>query len=422
MMHRLYRATTHLAGPAIRWYLHHRLQRGKEHQTRFTERHGQPSLPRPTGPLVWLHGASVGEAQSLLPLIERIAADYPVSLLLTTGTVTSAQLLGSRLPPQARHQFVPVDRPSWVQSFLDHWQPQLAVWSESDFWPNLLDQTHQRQIPMVLVQGRVSPKSFRQWQRVPSFIGRILSHFDLCLAQSPTDAQRLTQLGGHGVNYVGNLKLAVDPLPVDEDQLAILRQAIGNRPIWVAASTHAGEEIIAAQTHQSLKVAFPDLLTIIIPRHPNRAAAILAEITALGLSATSRSQQQMPEGDLYLADTMGEMGLFYRLSNIVFMGKSLCGDGGQNPFEAARLESAILFGPNMSNFPDMSQSLLQAGGATQVADPAELQARLHHLLSDAVACRQQALAAKQWAKSEDGILDRFMVSLAPFLERLHAHT
>ena len=422
MIHRLYRLTTHWAGPAINWYLHRRLQRGKEDHARFPERKGHATRPRPPGPLIWLHGASVGEAQSLLPLIDRLAASGKVTLLLTTGTVTSARLLAQRLPPQAIHQFVPVDRPDWVKAFLDHWQPQLALWSESDFWPNLLDQTHAREIPMVLLQGRVSPRSFQQWQRFPRFIGRILSHFDLCLAQSPTDVQRLTQLGAHGVNYVGNLKLAVEPLPVDMDELATLRQQIGSRPVWVAASTHAGEEAIAAAVHRSLKTHFPNLLTIVIPRHPTRAGTILGQWHDMDLTMAQRSARHpITDGtDLYLADTMGELGLFYRLSPVVFMGKSLSAEGGQNPFEPARLGSAILFGPRMSNFPDMCQSLLTAQGGWQVADAAELEARLHLCLSDPAMCAQVGQAAQKWAAAEAGILDRFLLTLSPFLDRLDA--
>ena len=422
MIHRLYHWTTRLGGPAIRLYLHRRKQRGKEDSQRFGERLGKATLPRPDGPLIWLHGASVGEAQSLLPLIDRLAETHPATLLLTTGTVTSARLLAQRLPAKAIHQFVPVDRPDWVNSFLDYWRPDLALWSESDFWPNLLEQTHQRHIPMVLLQGRISPRSFVQWQRLPRFISRILSHFDLCLAQSPTDAERLTRLGAHGVNYVGNLKLAVAPLPVDEDHLQILRTQVGQRRVWVAASTHPGEEIVAARVHQGLKSRFGDMLTIIIPRHPVRAPLIAEQLGQLGLTVAVRSQGQdlTPDTDIYLADTMGEMGLFFRVSPVVFMGKSLCAEGGQNPFEPARLGAAILFGPRMSNFPDMSQSLMAAGGAVQVADEGDLQTQLHRLLQDASALEAQRQAALSWAASEAGILDRFVLTLSPFLDRLHA--
>ncbi len=422
MIHSLYHWTTRLGGPAIGWYLQRRMKRGKEDTVRFAERKGRAAMSRPAGPVIWLHGASVGEAQALLPLIERLAQTGTATLLLTTGTVTSARLLADRLPKGALHQFVPVDRPDWVKAFLDHWKPQLALWSESDFWPNLLALTHQRGIPMVLLQGRVSPRSFGQWQRIPRFIGHILGHFDLCLAQTPADADRLQKLGAKTVQYVGNLKLAVPPLPAPEQQVEDLKRQLANRPTWIAASTHPGEEAIAIRIHAALKRQHPNLLTIIIPRHPPRSPTIAEEIVQSGLSVAIRSMDQplTPTTDIYLADTIGELGLFFRLSSIVFMGKSLCAEGGQNPFEPARLGAAILFGPRMSNFPDMSRSLLSAGGAIQVSDETELQSTLNALLTDPARLERQQQAALIWAESEAGILDRFIQTLSPFLDRLHA--
>ena len=422
MMHRLYNWTTRLGGPAIGWYLQRRMQRGKEDMLRFAERKGRASIIRPPGPLIWLHGASVGEAQALVPLIERLSQMGKATLLLTTGTVTSAKLLADRLPKGAIHQFVPVDRPDWVKAFLDHWQPQLALWSESDFWPNLLEQTHQRGIPMVLLQGRVSPRSFTQWMRFPRFIGHILRHFDLCLAQTPADADRLTRLGAYGVQYIGNLKLSVPPLPASPQQVAHFQDAFAGRTVWTAASTHPGEEEIAARVHASLKTRFPKLLTVIIPRHPPRAQTIASQISQMGLSVAVRSAGEAPQPstDIFLADTIGELGLFFRVSPIVFMGKSLCAEGGQNPFEPARIGTAILFGPRMSNFPDMSKSLLAANGALQVQDEADLQKTLADLMNNPAKLEKQRQAALSWAESEAGILDRFIQTLSPFLDRLHA--
>jgi len=422
LIHRLYHWTTRLGGPAIGWYLQRRMKRGKEDVVRFAERKGRAGIARPSGPVIWLHGASVGEAQALLPLIERFAADKTATLLLTTGTVTSARLLTDRLPKGALHQFVPVDRPEWVKAFLDHWRPQLALWSESDFWPNLLELTHQRGIPMVLLQGRVSPRSFGQWLRIPRFIGHILGHFDTCLAQTPADAERLERLGAKSVQYVGNLKLAVPPLPAPSEEVAQMTHLLDGRPTWIAASTHPGEEAIATRIHAALKAKHPGLLTIIIPRHPPRSPSIAADIAAQGLSASIRSQGQPLDKstDIYLADTIGELGLFFRISPIVFMGKSLCAEGGQNPFEPARLGAAILFGPRMSNFPDMSRSLLDAGGALQVEDEHALRHQLDTLLTDKAYLDRHKQAALTWAESEAGILDRFVSTLSPFLDRLHA--
>ncbi|MBX9634576.1 MAG: 3-deoxy-D-manno-octulosonic acid transferase, partial [Magnetospirillum sp.] len=337
MIFGLYRALTILGGPLIGRYLNRRMARGKEDPARFGERLGQPGLPRPQGVLIWLHAASVGESLSLLPLVERLVARPGTHVLMTTGTVTSAQLMAERLPPGAIHQFVPVDRPAFVHAFLDHWHPDLVLWAESDFWPNLLDGIRRRAIPLVLVQGRISPKSFANWQRAPGFIRRILSAFTLCLGQTPGDAERLAALGAAKVACVGNLKMAVPPLPGDEAELARLRHAIGVRPLWLAASTHPGEEAAMARVHSALVARFPGLLTVIVPRHPHRGADIVDELSAMGLSVSLRSLGAGPMGDIHIADTMGELGLFYRLAPIVFMGKSLGAQGGQNPFEPARL-------------------------------------------------------------------------------------
>jgi 3-deoxy-D-manno-octulosonic-acid transferase len=421
LIHRLYHLATRIGQPAILLLLHQRKKLGKEDAHRFAERRGIASLPRPSGPLIWLHGASVGESQALLPLIDRLAKTGQATILLTTGTVTSARLLAMRLPGNAIHQYVPVDHPDWAKAFLDHWQPDLALWSESDFWPNLLELTHQRQIPMVLVQGRVSPRSFANWLKIPSFIGHILGHFDLCLAQSPADADRLSRLGAHGVNYLGNLKQSVPPLPADPDHMAQIAGLIDHRPVWVAASTHPGEEAVAARVHASLKARHPNLLTIIIPRHPTRAAAIAEQILKMGLTLAIRSQDHplSPTTDIYLVDSIGELGLFFRVSPLVFMGKSLCVEGGQNPFEPALLGAAILFGPLMTNFVEMCQSLLAEHAAIQIEDEQQLMDQLDHLLTHPQAIASLGKAALAWAAREAGILDRFIRTLAPFLDRLN---
>ncbi len=422
MIQTLYQWATKWGGPLIGLYLRRRMKRGKEDPVRFAERMGVASLPRPPGPLIWLHGASVGEAQALLPLMERLSQMGRASLLLTTGTVTSARLLADRLPKGAVHQFVPVDHPDWVKSFLDHWQPQLALWSESDFWPNLLQQTRARKIPMVLLQGRISPKSFRQWQRIPSFIRHVLGNFDLCLAQSPGDTQRLGALGAKSVQYAGNLKLAVPPLPAPETLVTQLCAQLQGRPAWIAASTHHGEEEIAARIHQILKAKHPGLLTIVIPRHPPRAPAVADQIKAMGVTVGVRSRDQdiPPDTELYLVDTIGELGLFFRVAPLVFMGKSLCAEGGQNPFEPARLGAAVLFGPRMSNFTDMTHSMLAAQAAIQVADEPDLLRTIDLLLSDSQALDRHRQAALTWTEREADIMDRFLAQLAPFLDSLNA--
>lgn len=415
MIHGLYRAASHVLGPMISVYLNRRMAKGKEDPARFPERMGQASQARPSGSLVWLHGASVGECLSLLPLIERLLAQG-LKVLLTSGTVTSAQMMVDRLPAGAVHQFVPVDRPAWVRRFLDHWRPDLVLWAESDFWPNILAEIKKRQVPLILVQGRVSPRSLAGWKKAPGFIATILGRFDLCLGQTPGDADRLRQLGGGDCRCVGNLKQAVPPLPCDPAELERLRAMAAGRPLWLAASTHPGEEALVAKVHRALLDRFPDLLTVIVPRHPHRGPEIVAELPDCRL----RSAGAMPEGGLYVADTMGELGLFFRLCPIVFMGKSLLAEGGQNPFEPARLGAAVLFGPRMSNFPDMVPSMLAADAAQQVGSPEELQHQVASLLAEPQLLAQRRAAAQAWSEAEAGALDQVMECLAPWLEALHA--
>jgi len=415
MIHGLYRVASHVLGPVISVYLNRRMAKGKEDPARFPERMGQASQARPDGALVWLHGASVGECLSLLPLIERLL-DRGLNVLLTSGTVTSARMMAERLPAGAIHQYVPVDRPSWVRRFLDHWRPDLVLWAESDFWPNILAEISHRRVPMVLVQGRVSPRSLEGWKKAPGFIATILGRFDLCLGQTPGDAERLRQLGGHDCRCVGNLKQAVPPLPCDEAELQRMRSVVGGRPVWLAASTHPGEETIVAKVHQAVVGRFPDLLTIIVPRHPHRGPDIRRDLQ----DCTLRSAGEDPRGGLYVADTMGELGLFYRLAPVVFMGKSLGVEGGQNPFEPARLGAAVLFGPRMSNFADMVASMRAAGAGIQVEDEVELAGAVASLLSDPHALAWQRGAALEWSEGEAGALDALMQALAPWLEALDA--
>jgi 3-deoxy-D-manno-octulosonic-acid transferase len=421
MIHRLYRGLTTLGGPLISFYLDRRKLRGKEDVQRFPERLGRPGQPRPSGRVVWIHAASVGESLSMLPLAERLCA-RGLSVLLTTGTVTSARLMAERLPKGALHQYVPVDRMAYVRGFLDHWRPDLALWAESEFWPNLLAESHRRAIPLVLVQGRISPRSFAGWKRLPGFIRKLLSGFDLCLAQTEEDAHRLRSLGGRDVRCLGNLKYAAPPLPAAPDDLERLNRAVAGRPLWLAASTHPGEDGIIAEVHAALSGRFPGLLTIIVPRHPNRGPDIARELLALGLSAALRSSGELPHAgaQVYVADTMGELGLFYRLADIVFMGKSLCVGGGQNPFEPARIGAAVLFGPAMDNFPDMVPRMIEAGAALRVVDGSALAATLDRLLAEPSVTAGMKSAALAWAEAEAGVLDAVEGVLDPILARLES--
>mgnify|MGYP003648819172 FL=1 len=417
----LYRFLTALGAPLIHIYLGRRIKAGKEDPHRFNERLGRAALARPDGPLIWLHGASVGEAMSLLTLIDRLKTAVPAAnILVTTGTVTSARMLADRLPRGAVHQYVPVDRMAYVRRFLDHWRPDLTLWAESEFWPNLISETAARGNPLVLVNGRISPRSFTGWSRAPKFIAGLLGGFALCLGQTEGDAERLRALGGTGARSVGNLKFAADPLPADAGRLADLRVATAGRPLWLAASTWAGEEDIAWRVHQDQAAAHPGLLTIIVPRHPNRGAEIAARLAGQGARVKRRAAGAMPGAgtDIYIADTMGELGLFFTLAPVVFMGKSLSAEGGQNLLEPARLGCAVLHGPRMTNFADMGARMAAAGASLLVADGTGLSAAVGRLLGDAGEAQAFAARARTFAQAEAGVIDRLMAELSPYLQRL----
>ena len=417
----LYRAITTLGAPLIQVYLGRRIKAGKEDPHRFNERLGIAALPRPEGALIWLHGASVGEAMSLLALIDRLRLAVPdASILVTTGTVTSARLLAERLPAGVVHQYVPVDRLGYVRRFLNHWRPDLTLWAESEFWPNLIVETAAGGNPLVLVNGRISASSFKGWSRAPKFIARLLGGFALCLGQTQGDAERLRALGAPGARSIGNLKFAAAPLPANEDHLAAMRSAAADRPVWLAASTWAGEETIAWQVHRDLAKRHPGLLTIIVPRHPGRGPEIADELARQGAKVKRRSAGVLPDAgtEVYIADTMGELGLFFTLAPVVFMGKSLTAEGGQNLLEPARLDCAILHGPRMSNFQDMSERMTAAGASLSIDDAGGLSNAVAELLADPAAAEALAEKAQAFAQAEAGVIDRLMDELAPYLARL----
>jgi 3-deoxy-D-manno-octulosonic-acid transferase len=412
---RAYQLGSALGTPIASQLLMRRQKRGKEHPERLSERLGQASMPRPKGPLIWVHGASVGEMLAAISLIERLRArDFAV--LVTSGTVTSAALAEQRLPNGVLHQFIPLDAPRFVRRFLDHWRPGLALFVESDLWPNLICSSANRKIPMIIINGRLSERSFKRWRRVPGVIAALLNRFDLCLAQSAADAERYTKLGAPRVNATGNLKLDVPAPPADEAALRRLRDIVGKRPVVIAASTHAGEEAAVIGAHRRLRAKFPALLTIIVPRHPARGESIADSAKVAGLPVALRSRRAQPMPDI--GDTLGELGLMYRLAPIVFMGGSLASHGGQNPIEAIRHGAAIIHGPHVWNFAEIYAALDTARGAQPVADEEALVARLGAWLADPAARQAAAEAATATIKKLGGALDRTWAALDPYLIQL----
>ena len=414
-----YRLTTRLAAPLSGPLLSYRRAHGKEDGARLDERRGIPSLPRPGGPLLWLHGASVGEAVSLLPLIERLTR-RGLSTLTTTGTATSAAVLASRLPGGAMHQFIPLDAPQFMRRFVAHWRPDLVLIAESEIWPNMLIEASRLGAPIVLVNARLSERSFERWGRARAFIGALMARVDLCLAQGFSDQQRFQLLGAPRVEVAGNLKYDAPAPPADGVELAALSGLVSGRRIWIAASTHEGEEEAVASAHQALAPRFPGLLTLIAPRHPHRGPEIAARLGRLGLKCASRSlgEDPSPDTDVYICDTIGELGLFYRLAGIVFLGGSLIPHGGQNPIEPAKLASAILHGPNVANFAEVYALLDRAGGAALVGSAEGLAIALGGLFADGAKLRAMARAAAQAVESQGGAIARTLAFIEPWLAKL----
>jgi len=414
-----YRALTALGAPLIALHLKRRLARGREHQARFAERMGRPSRPRPPGILVWVHAASVGEAQSALTLIARLLALRPdIHILVTTGTVTSAALMEDRLPAKCLHQFAPVDRRAWVRSFLRHWKPDLGIWVESELWPNLVAESAARRMPMALVNARMSDRSFQNWKRARGLIRHLLRAFDVYFGQTDDDARRFADLGARRVLSAGNLKAAAPPLPADTGELKRFRQALAGRFLWIAASTHPGEEEVVLDAHARLAARHPNLLTILAPRHPSRCDAVAALVgeRGFGLALRSTGEEPGPDTGVYLINTIGELGLFYRLADIALIGGSLLGvHRGHNPVEAAQLDAAILHGPDMTNHAAIATALAEVGAAITVTDADSLAEAVAGLWADPARRQTMVETAASLAAGNQTVVDRVAGLILPLL-------
>ncbi len=416
---RVYRRLSSVAAPFAPALIKRRLKQGKEDPARIGERRGMSADVRPYGPLVWIHGASVGEVLAAASLIDRLCA-LNIRILVTSGTVTSAAVVAKRFPAEVIHQYVPYDSPRYVARFLDHWRPSLALFVESDLWPNLILSSAARRLPMVLINGRMSHRSFPRWRRVSGTISALLGQFDICLTQSQVDAERFAALGSRNVVVTGNLKLDVPAPPADSAKLERLMAVTRGRPIVLAASTHPGEEEILIGTHRTLAGFFPSLLTIIVPRHPRRGETIARMINASGLHANMRSREELPTAatDIYVADTMGELGLFYRLSPVVFMGGSLVEHGGQNPIEAIKLGASIVHGPHVFNFADVYEALDSVGGGRLARTQEALVKQLGQMLADPAARKVVVAASQRVVAQLGGALDRTLAALEPYILQL----
>jgi 3-deoxy-D-manno-octulosonic-acid transferase len=414
-----YRWAGAAAFPLIGGYVAWRVSKGKEDRARRHERYGRSSRPRPEGPLIWVHAASVGETVAVVGLIEHFLASG-INVVLTTGTVTSATVAAERLGDRIIHQYVPLDLKPAVRRFLDHWTPDLAIMAESEIWPMTILELGARRVPQVLVNGRMSDRSFTRWSRRPSVAEALFENLAHVVAQSEQDGERFRKLGARPVTVSGNLKADTHVPPVDPELLSQVQWAVGRRKTWAAISTHPGEEAIAAEVHAMLRPLYPDLLTVLVPRHPERAQELKAELTARGLDVALRSSNEpiTSSTDIYLGDTIGEMGLYLRLTEIAFVGRSLAGEGGQNPLEPAMLGTAVLSGPNVQNFRDAYRRLIDKGGAKLVRDTRMLAGAVNFLLKNDETRQAMIAAGRSTVADMSGPLKRTLAALEPYIHPL----
>lgn len=387
----------------FRWF------KGKEDHKRFKERLGSAGKERPEGRLIWMHGASVGECLSMLPLIQKLLdEDKELHIMVTSGTVTSANLMAKRLPERAFHHYFPIDFMGFTRRLIRHFKPDAVFWFESEFWPNALCAFKKEKVPLILLNGRISDKSFRRWKKLPFIIKPLLSCFTFTLGQSPENEERLKKLGSHSTACVGNIKCAAPASPYSKEELSKLQKQIGKRPCWCGASTHNNEEEMMAEIHLHLKNDFPNLLTICIPRHPDRADKLQDMFSKKGLTVARRSKNQSIKADtqIYLADTIGEMGLLYQLAPIVFVGGSLIPFGGQNMLEPMYWGKTVFVGPHAFNFRSFMSEGKKQKALREVPNAPALQEQIRYFLMHPEDAQKIGERAHKMAISEMAVLDR----------------
>ncbi|MBT9368911.1 lipid IV(A) 3-deoxy-D-manno-octulosonic acid transferase [Rhizobium sp. CSW-27] len=413
-----YRVAGICAYPLASPYLAYRTLKGKEDRQRRLERFGYPSVPRPHGPLIWVHAASVGETLAVIPLIRELRR-REIHVLLTTGTVTSAMLSRNRLGDEVIHQYVPLDVKFPIKRFIAYWHPDAAITAESEIWPTTMAELSRRNIPQIRVNARISDRSYERWSNRSAIAELLFGRLALVVARSDLDAERFRDLGAWPVVISGNLKGDTDPPPVDETVLTQYRAQIGTRKTWAAICTFPGEEEAATFVHRAIKPRNQQL-TIIVPRHPERGDEIEAMLREKGLMVARRSRNDAitPETDVFLGDSIGEMGLYLRLTEVSFVGRSLTAEGGQNPLESAMLGCAVLSGPNVQNFRETYQQVIRKGGARMVRDTEMLAKAVHYLMTNDVARRKMIDSGHEAVQDMRGALSTTIKALEPYLNPL----
>ncbi len=420
----LYRLLTALLYPFYRYgFLPYRLKINKEDPERYTEKLGFPSLDKDTKKLVWSHAASVGESLSLLKLIGRFVRENPTwKVLITTGTVTSAKIVKERFPKQVIHQYAPLDCVCALNRFLDHWQPDLMVWVESELWPNLIHKASLQKIPLILLNMRLSPRSFTKWATFKKTFLKLLNCFDLILTQTQELNKDLKGIGYKKSHFCGNLKYAADPPGFQKEELNILQKSLGNRPHWMVASTHNLEEDIVLQAHKKLLKIQKNTCLILVVRHPHRCSAVEHLIKNQGLSYQRYSHWQETslslKEDILLVDQMGFMGLFYEISSYVLVAGSLVDHiGGHNILEPLRQNCVTLHGPYMSNFKEVVADAKKAKATLEIQDADDLADTLLEFMNTPQKTETYLKNGHTFLTQQTQVLDHISDYFSPYLQQ-----
>ena len=410
----LYGLLCYLLTPFLKVWIYIRLLIKKEDPARFRERFARTRLKRPEGTLFWFHGASNGECLSFLSLIRRYQEQYPQAhFLITSQTLTSSELVKAKLPKHSMHQFIPLDHPIFVKRFLDHWQPDVVFWTESELWPTMIHKVSEKS-PLILLNGRISDHTYRLWKKVPKFSKSLLEKFSLIFCQSNNAAEKFKKLGALHALYVGNLKFSGKPLGANPEKVKELKADLKDRPVWTASCTHPGEEEIIVQAHKLIKKSIKNIVTIIVPRHPHRSDKLrqLWERQNLKVAQRSKHETLKTNTDILLFDVTGELGLIYRACPITLIAGSLVdGIGGHNPLEAANLRSALCVGPYTKNNQEIYEAFQKENAVKIVKNAKTIATTVLDLIHNSKERESMIKRSFNFAKKQQNVLETIILEV-----------